>query len=128
MGDLEKKNLNSVITEFETQKYQSLGDAKTKSLVEIFNFYAKQHIAQGGQFDEIKETMQEINLGDFIIFCKDFGIQLPKAKLSEVYKKQQINNKNHKFDQFVTSLMKVGSQLNNLKLEETLNRIKEINS
>ena len=88
MNDLQKKNLTSMLTDLEKQKSLTLGDSRQKALAEIFSFYSKQHISQGSHFDDIKETMQEINLGDFSIFCKDFGIQLPKAKLQEVYKKQ----------------------------------------
>jgi hypothetical protein len=72
--------------------------------------------------------MQELGLGDFVIFCKDFDIKLSKAKITEIYKRQQVNNKNLKFDQFVACLMKVAHHLNDQKIEEIITRIKEINS
>ena len=45
-----------------------------KALQEIFQFYVKQHQDHNGEFDDMKETMEQIDLGGFIVFCKDFNI------------------------------------------------------
>jgi hypothetical protein len=47
---------------------------------EIFGFYSRQHIPQGRKFEEMQESMNEIDLGEFMKFCKDFQIPLHKTK------------------------------------------------
>ena len=44
--------------------------------------------------------MNEVDLGEFMIFCKDFQIPLTKSKLTEIFKKTSINHKPHKYEQF----------------------------
>jgi hypothetical protein len=49
-----------------------------KGLKEIFHFYSRQHIPQNRDFDDLNDIMNEIDLGEFTIFCKDFNIPLSK--------------------------------------------------
>lgn len=53
---MDKKSLNSLITNFESQRSWQ-NDGRAKNLAEIFAFYAKQHVANKGEFEEIKDTM-----------------------------------------------------------------------
>lgn len=46
----------------------------------------------------MKESMTQIDLGEFMGFAKDFGVNLSKMKLTEVYKKCSVNHKPHKFE------------------------------
>ena len=55
--------------------------------MEIFHFYSRQHIPLNREFDDLKEIMNEVDLGEFNIFCKDFKIPLNKLKINEVFKK-----------------------------------------
>lgn len=71
--------------------------------------------------------MNEVDLGEFMKFCKDFEIPLSKAKLTEIFKKSSINHKPHKIEQFTNSLGKIGQELNKIKLEELYQRVKEVN-
>ena len=66
--------------------------------MEIFHFYSKLHIPLNKEFDDIKEIMNEVDLGEFMIFCKDFKIPIIKPKLTEIFKKCSINHKPHKFE------------------------------
>ena len=73
-------------------------ETRKKGLFEIFSFYARQHIPQNRQFDDLREIMNEVDLGEYMIFCKDFQIPLTKSKLTEIFKKTSINHKPHKFE------------------------------
>jgi len=46
----------------------------------------------------MKEIMNEVNLGEFYSFCKDFKIPVPKSRITEVFKRASINHKPHKFE------------------------------
>ena len=46
--------------------------ARSQGLREIFAFYAMQHLPQGMEFDKIMQKRGEIDLGEFLIFAKDF--------------------------------------------------------
>lgn len=85
--------------------------------MEIFHFYSRQHIPKNKEFDDLKEIMNEVNLGEFMIFCKDFNIPLSKAKLTEIYKKSSLNHKPHKFEQFYQSMTRIGVEINKSKIE-----------
>ena len=92
-------------------------DLRRRGLMEIFHFYSRQHIPLNRQFDDLKEIMNEVDLGEFMIFCKDFKIPLSKPKLTEIFKKASVNHKPHKFEQFYASMIRVGAELNKLKIE-----------
>jgi hypothetical protein len=49
---------------------------KGKDIKEIFEFYAKQHLMMGKRetFDQMKQQNSTLNMGDFVLFCKDFKI------------------------------------------------------
>jgi hypothetical protein len=46
--------------------------ARDAGLREIFAFYAMQHLPQGMEFDKIMQKRGEVDLGEFLIFAKDF--------------------------------------------------------
>jgi len=71
--------------------------------------------------------MTEVDLGEFMIFCKDFQIQLSKAKLTEIFKKCSINHKPHKIEQFCNAITKVGVELNKVKTEQVKLKLSEVN-
>ena len=101
--------------------------AREAGLREIFAFYAMQHLPQGMEFDKIMQKRSEIDLGEFLIFTKDFGITLNKKKVIEVFKRTSDNR--HiplKFEQFEEALGKIAIELNNEKADDLKKRIKEL--
>lgn len=77
-----------------------INELRRRGLQEIFNFYSRQHIPLNRKFEELQEKMSEIDLGEFMKFCKDFEIPLPKAKQQEVFKKCSTGHRPHKIEQF----------------------------
>ena len=71
--------------------------------------------------------MNEVDLGEYMIFCKDFQIPLSKAKLTEIFKKASLNHKPHKFEQFFNSLTRIGNEMNKVKIDDINVRTSEIN-
>lgn len=67
--------------------------------------------------------MSVIDLGEFMKFCKDFEIQLPKSKQQEIFKKQS-GHKPLKFEQFDSALTRIGIELNRAKIDEVTQRLK----
>lgn len=70
--------------------------------------------------------MSEIDLGEFMKFCKDFEIALPKHKQQEVFKKCSIGHRPHKFEQFLNALGRLSLELNLAKLLELDDKLKEL--
>jgi len=54
---------------------------------EIFSFYSHQHVKNNKMFDEMQTIMNNLDMGEYNKFCKDFNIALPKLKLVDTYKK-----------------------------------------
>jgi hypothetical protein len=44
------------------------------------------------QFDDLKEGLKKMNLGEFSGFCRDFEILIPRLKISDCFKKVSVNN------------------------------------
>ena len=105
---------------------ESLDERRDKALHEIFLFYAKQHIPPGLPFEKLEETLNTINIGELLIFCKDFGVEIPRKELMLIYKRESENNQPHRFKNFKQSLRKISELLHNKKLQEITKRIKEI--
>lgn len=106
---------------------ESIEDKRLKAFQEIFSFYAKQHIPPGLPFEQLEETLQTINVGELVIFCKDFGIELSRNELMLIYKKESDNNRPHKFKQFMQSLHKIWDLRHYKKIQKLQSRVKEIN-
>lgn len=67
--------------------------------------------------------MNEVDLGEFMSFCKDFQIPLSKPKLTEIFKKASISHKPHKLEQFTQAIGRIGQELNNAKIEDAQNKL-----
>jgi hypothetical protein len=105
---------------------KELEDARRKGLIEIFNFYSRQHIPKNKEFEEMKEIMNEVNLGEYYSFCKDFKIAIPKSRITEIFKRASINHKPHKFEQFLNSISMLAVEMTKTKLEETHRKLMDI--
>ena len=71
--------------------------------------------------------MNQVDLGEFMVFCKDFSVKLNKAKITEVFKKCSVNHKPLKFEHFQKAINKLGIELNKKKIEDIDKKINEIN-
>mmetsp|Transcript_43234 Transcript_43234/g.41586 ORF Transcript_43234/g.41586 Transcript_43234/m.41586 type:complete len:236 (-) Transcript_43234:348-1055(-) len=105
---------------------KDLMDQRMKGLDEIFHFYSRQHIPQNKQFDDLKESMNEVDLGEFMKFCSDFSIPLLKSKITEIFKKSTQNNKSLKFEQFLIGLGKLGIEMNAQNIQNLSKQIQEL--
>jgi len=79
------------------------------------------------EFDKIQQKRQEIDLGEFIIFTKDFNVPLPKSKIVETFKRTSDNR--HiplKFEQFSEALGKMAVEINQSKIDDLQKRIKAL--
>ena len=74
------------------------------ALDNIFKFYSKQHIQQNLGFEELQEQMNQMDLGEFIAFAKDFSVGLDKRIVAEVFKKVSRSQKPLKDYQFQIAL------------------------
>lgn len=70
---------------------QTVEEARKAALLEIFHFYSRQHIKANIKFEEFEESMKKIDLGEFTCFTRDFKIDLPRAKLTECFRKSAAN-------------------------------------
>jgi len=118
---LEKKQ-----TQTEEERQGELEDARRRGVEEIFHFYSRQHIPQNRQFDDLKELMTQVDLGEFMSFCKDFGVPLGKPKLTEIFKKSSVAHKPHKIEQFMNAIDRIGFEMNRAKADETKKRLQDV--
>lgn len=119
---LNKKNIDG------SSSPKSLERQRNKDLREIFEFYAKQHLMIGKRatFDMIKHQNSIINMGDFILFCKDFKIPLDKRRWAKVYKLNASHSNEMDLSQFDISMPKLFVESNKEELEKLQNRWNEI--
>lgn len=68
--------------------------------------------------------MNEVDLGEFMKFCKDFDIPLTRAKQQEIFKKCSISHKPHKIEQFTNAITRIGLEINNQKIEEVKQKLR----
>ena len=106
-----------------------ISELRRRGLQEIFNFYSRQHIPQNRKFEELEEAMSQIDLGEFMKFCKDFEIPLPKLKIQEVFKKSCVmGHKPLKYEQFDGSLTRLAVEINKVKLQQINQKLKIIDN
>ena len=122
-GQLENHNINK---DKKPAENQSIEEKREKVLHEIFDFYARQHIPPGLPFEKLEETLKTIQIGELLVFCKDFQVNIPRTELMLLYKKESENNLPHKFQQFKQVLRRISETLYNKKVKKLSQRIKEI--
>ena len=102
-------------------------DKRIKGLREIFGFYAQQHLPQGLQFGDIENKKNILDLGEFLIFSKDFQIPLNKKKVIEIFKKtSSLRQLPVNFEEFLQVIDKIGIEINIDKIQAIKKRLKEI--
>jgi hypothetical protein len=55
-------------------------EKRNKALKEIFDFYSRQQMMIGKKatFDQIKNEVSNMNLGEYMGFCNDFDLMISK--------------------------------------------------
>lgn len=74
-----------------------------------------------------KTNKNILDLGEFLIFSKDFQIPLNKKKIIEIFKKtSSLRQLPVNFDEFREWLDKIGVEINNERIHEIKARLKEL--
>ena len=108
-----------------TSRKLTVDESKQQALYEIYQFYAKMHVKRDIAFEE-QSKVQRIDMGEFISFCKDFKITLPKTTLNKIFKKVSPNMQELTLDQFKESLPHLGMYFGRAKALETKHRLAHI--
>lgn len=77
-------------------------------------------------FDQLMEKKSLLDFGEFNIFCKDFGVPLPKSRIQRVFKKCSINHRPHEIEQFAKAVEGLGVEAHRHKIETMQARLNEI--
>ena len=122
-GNDTERDLRSMVKSIST----SLEDKRDRGMREIFAFYSQQHLPQGLQFGDIQNKKNLLDLGEFLIFCKDFQIPLNKKKAIEIFKRSsKLRQLPIVFDEFLEAIDKIGIEINNERIGNIKKRLKEI--
>lgn len=111
-----------------SQQGETLEERRDKGLKEIFDHYAKSQMLIGRKatFEDIQHEISNLNLGEYMKFCKDFKIPCNKVKVAEVFKKTATNSKELFFDDFKNSLWKLFETRDQEEIEKLKKRLREI--
>ena len=96
------------------------------NLKEIFNFYSHLHTNAGHKltFDSIKDKFEHLNLNEFLKFCTEFKILLPKEILSKIFLKKSELTKEMSFLEFQVTLNEISVEINQEKIKQLKKRVK----
>lgn len=118
-----ERDMKSMIKSVST----SIEDRRIRGLREIFGFYAQQHLPEGLEFGDILNKQNILDLGEFLIFSKDFQLPLNKKKIIEIFKKtSSLRQLPVNFEEFCEVIKKIGVEINNEKIAGVKKRLKEI--
>lgn len=105
-------------------KPPSKEELREKGLKEIFHFYARQHIPHGIAFEDLEIIMNQVDLGEFTSFCKDFKVPLSRTDIKRAFNQCSVNHKPLEFEQFYKGILRLGVEVNNDKIEKLKKRLK----
>jgi hypothetical protein len=105
------------------QPYQKVNP---KALQEIFDFYSRQHIPWNATFQNMLDGYTSMNNGEFVMFCRDFSINLHKDKLLGAFNKVSEVHKPIKEGQFLKVLEKLSVEINQSNVEIVDKRLKVV--
>ena len=89
-----------------------------KNLLEIFMFYAKKHLNQRGDFEQLNAEKTVLHHNGYANFCKDFKLPISGQHITEVFKKAALSNQTHEYEQFNNSITRLGMTINREKAAE----------
>lgn len=122
-GNETEKDIRSMIKSIST----SVEDRRVRGMKEIFGFYSRQHLPEGLGFDDILNKQNFIDLGEFLLFRRDFEIPLDKKKSIEIFKKtSKLRQLPINFEEFCEAVDKIGIEINHEKIASIKKRLKEI--
>ena len=125
----EKKfiNQNKVYLPKIKVKNLSKEERREMNIKEIFNFYSHLHTNAGHKltFDSIKEKLDHLNLNEFLKFCKEFKILLPKEILSKIFLKKSELTKEMSYLEFNVTLNEISIAINEEKIKQLKKRVKK---
>ena len=107
---------------------ETLEEKREKGLKEIFHHYARSQMMIGRKatFEQIQHEISNLNLGEYMKFCKDFKINCDKVKIAEIFKKIAMNSKELFYDEFKDTLWKLFEARDQLEIEKLKKRLREI--
>ncbi|CAI2368309.1 unnamed protein product [Moneuplotes crassus] len=110
------------------EQTESIEDRRKKAVKEIFDFYTRQHLMIGKKatFEEIQYEMSNMNMGEFLKFCKDFQFPVSKPRCSEIFKKTAKNSKEMFLEHFKESFPRLISMRNKEELEKLEKRLNDV--
>lgn len=101
-------------------------ELRIKGLKEIFHFYARQHIPHGIAFEQLEVIMNQVDLGEFTSFCKDFEIPISRVQVTRCFKQCSNNNKPLEFEHFYKGILRLGVELNKVKIDEVSKKLSKM--
>lgn len=112
----------------EDEPMETLDERRKRGIKEIFDFYTRQHIMVGKKatFEQIEYEMSNMNMGEFMKFCKDFKIPVSKTRCAEVFKKTAKNSKEMFLEHFDESFVKLIEMRNKEEKEGLEKRLREV--
>ena len=111
-----------------SRRGETLEERRAKGLREIFGYYAKSQMLIGRKatFEQIQHEISNLNLGEYMKFCKDFKIPCNKVKIAEVFKKIAKNSKELFFEDFKDTLWKLLETRDKEEIDKLKKRLREI--
>lgn len=83
-------------------------------------------MANKATFEAIQHEISNLNIGEYMKFCKDFGIECNKVKIAEVFKKISNNSKELFFEDFKSTLWRIFETRDLEDIDKLKKRLKEI--
>ena len=114
------------LPKIKTKNNLSKEEKREMNLKEIFNFYSHLHTNAGHKltFDSIRDKFEHLNLNEFLKFCNEFKILLPKEILSKIFLKKSELTKEMSFLEFQVTLIEISVEINQEKIKQLRKRIK----
>ena len=96
---------------------------RIKSLQEIFSFYTSQRklLGKSPTFDSIQNTISNMDVSEFLKFCKEFKISLNRTFLIQIFQSTSHKTKQINFASFISSLLLIAIEINKSKKKFTDN-------
>ena len=96
---------------------------RIKSLQEIFSCYTSQRklLGKSPTFDSIQNTISNMDVSEFLKFCKEFKISLNRTFLIQIFQSTSHKTKQINFDSFISSLLLIAIEINKSKKKFTDN-------
>lgn len=91
---------------------------REQSLNEIFHFYCRQHIPVNVKFDDLATEMKKLDHGEINCLMRDFEVELPRMKITELFKKVSINNQALEYKEFKEMIKDTSKEYSLAKFKE----------